>query len=255
MIHSKDGSARTGSGKRIPAATLVPFICLLTLVLCCAPARKEPAPPVDPGDAVDGLFAHFADGDSPGVAVAVIRDGEIVHRAGYGLADLETGTPITPDTTFRLASVSKQLTAMAIMLLAEEGKLDYDDPVVQYLPELERFGSEITIRHLLQHTSGLPDYYDTLEAELEEDWITNQEAVEFFSQWGETLFGSGRVLFAVGRDPLPRRRALRVQQPRLRDAGRHRRAGEQGVVSRIHGREDLPAAGNEQHQSVRPDRA
>jgi N-acyl-D-aspartate/D-glutamate deacylase len=191
MIHSKDGSARTGSGKRIPAATLVPFICLLTLVLCCAPARKEPAPPVDPGDAVDGLFAHFADGDSPGVAVAVIRDGEIVHRAGYGLADLETGTPITPDTTFRLASVSKQLTAMAIMLLAEEGKLDYDDPVVQYLPELERFGSEITIRHLLQHTSGLPDYYDTLEAELEEDWITNQEAVEFFSQWGETLFPAG----------------------------------------------------------------
>jgi N-acyl-D-aspartate/D-glutamate deacylase len=191
MIHPKDGSARTGSGKSLPAATLVPFICLLTLVLSCAPAREEPAPPVDPGDAVDNLFAHFADGASPGVAVAVIRDGEIVHRAGYGLADLATGTPITPDTTFRLASVSKQLTGMAIMLLAEEGMLDYDDPVVQYLPELERFGSEITIRHLLHHTSGLPDYYDTLEAELEEDWITNQEAVEFFSQWGETLFPAG----------------------------------------------------------------
>ncbi|MGB6362257.1 MAG: serine hydrolase, partial [Thermoanaerobaculia bacterium] len=141
--------------------------------------------------AVDALFAHFSEGASPGVAVAVVRDGEIVHQAGYGLEDLDNGTPITPDSAFRLASVSKQFAAMAIMLLAEEGKLGYDDSVVDYLPELERFSTEITIRHLLQHTSGLPDYYDTLEAEVEDHWPTNQEAVEFFSQWGEALFPAG----------------------------------------------------------------
>ncbi|MGB6640505.1 MAG: serine hydrolase domain-containing protein, partial [Thermoanaerobaculia bacterium] len=146
---------------------------------------------IDPGSAVDDLFAHFSQGASPGVAVAVVQDGEIVHRAGYGLEDLDNGTPITPDSSFRLASVSKQFAAMAIMLLAEEGKLGYDDLVVDYLPELERFGNEATIRHLLQHTSGLPDYYDILEAELEDHWITNQEAVEFFSQWGEPLFPAG----------------------------------------------------------------
>jgi N-acyl-D-aspartate/D-glutamate deacylase len=123
--------------------------------------------------------------------VAVVQDGEIVHQAGYGLADLDHGTPITPDSAFRLASVSKHLTGMAIMLLAEEGKLGYDDLVVDYLPELGRFGNEITIRHLLHHTSGLPDYYDTLEEELNDHWITNQEAVEFFSQWGEALFTAG----------------------------------------------------------------
>jgi N-acyl-D-aspartate/D-glutamate deacylase len=94
----------------------------------------------------------------------VIRDGEVAFAAGYGLADLERREPITSQTTFDLASVSKQFTAAAVLILAERGELELDDPMVEHLPELARFGDRITLRHLLTHTSGLPDYYDALEA-------------------------------------------------------------------------------------------
>jgi CubicO group peptidase (beta-lactamase class C family) len=183
MIHSTTG---------LSIWTAILVVGALALTAGCSRGQRETVVgSPDPGTAVDALFAHFSEGDSPGVAVAVVREGEIVHQAGYGLAVLDNGTPITPDSAFRLASVSKQFAAMAIMLLAEEGKLGYDDSVIDYLPELERFGDEITIRHLLQHTSGLPDYYDVLEAELEDHWPTNQQVVEFLSGWGEALFPAG----------------------------------------------------------------
>ena len=111
---------------------------------------------------VDQVFLQFRKGVQPGAAVMVIRDGEIVHSAGYGYANLEEETPITTDSTFRLGSVSKQFTAMAIAILAEGGKLDYDDPVSKYVPALASYEG-VTIRHVLTHTSGLPDYYDVID--------------------------------------------------------------------------------------------
>ena len=113
-------------------------------------------------DRVTALFEHFNEGVQPGAAVMVIRDGSIVYSRGFGYANIEAGLPIDAHSTFRLGSVSKQFTAMAVMVLAEAGKLDYDDPVVKYIPELEGYPG-ITIRHLLTHTSGLPDYYDTID--------------------------------------------------------------------------------------------
>ncbi len=143
------------------------------------------------GARIDELFAEYAVAGSPGVAVMVIRDGGVLHQAGYGLADLERGTPITPRTPFRLASVSKQFTAMAIMLLAERGKLDYDDPVSAYLPELARFGERLTVRHLLNHTGGLPNYYQALEEQVTDPMPDTRRAMEFLAGWGEPLFRAG----------------------------------------------------------------
>src|SRR5690606_34213680 len=91
-------------------------------------------------------------------AVAVVKKGEVIHRKGYGLANVEWNIPITPDTVFRLASISKQFTAVAIMMLEERGKLSVDDLLTEYLPDYPTSGHEVTIRHLLTHTSGIASY-------------------------------------------------------------------------------------------------
>jgi CubicO group peptidase (beta-lactamase class C family) len=100
--------------------------------------------------------------DAPGVAVSVVRDGQVVSARGLGAANLEYDVPITPSTVFHVASVSKQFTAFAVMLLARDGKLSLDDDVRKYLPEVPDFGRTITIRHLLTHTSGLYDQWEAL---------------------------------------------------------------------------------------------
>jgi CubicO group peptidase (beta-lactamase class C family) len=110
---------------------------------------------------VDALMAPWSGTDTPGAAVLVIRNGQIVHSRGYGMADLNEHRPITPGTSFLLASVTKQFTAMAVMILAEEGKLNYDDTLASFFPEFPAYALKITVRNLLNHTAGLPEY-DTL---------------------------------------------------------------------------------------------
>ena len=110
---------------------------------------------------VDALMRPYT-GDVPGAAVLVLRDGRPDVRAGYGLADLETGTPATPETNYRLASVTKQFTAAGILLLAEGGRLTIDDRAHDWLPSLPKAAETVTIRHLLTHTSGLIDYEDVI---------------------------------------------------------------------------------------------
>lgn len=113
-----------------------------------------------PTQRVDALFRPLVTNGSPGFAVLVIKNGRAVFEQGYGLAELRAKTPITASTNFRLASVTKQFTATAIMLLAHDGKLSYDDKLGQIFPEFPAYGRSITIRELLTHTSGLPDYED-----------------------------------------------------------------------------------------------
>jgi CubicO group peptidase (beta-lactamase class C family) len=112
---------------------------------------------------LDGkIDAVFADADMPhhpGAALLIIDREEIVYSKCYGLADLETQRPITTDTSFYLASISKQFTAMAIMLLAEDGRLSYEDRLPVYFPQFPSWSAEISLRHLLHHTSGLPHYF------------------------------------------------------------------------------------------------
>ncbi|MGY0612922.1 serine hydrolase domain-containing protein [Luteimonas sp. A501] len=106
-------------------------------------------------------------GDVPGAALLVLRDGEPVVRRGVGLSDLAAGAPVTPATNFRLASLSKQFTAAAVLLLAEDGRLRLDDPVRRWLPELPANADGVTLHHLLSHTSGLHDYEDIMAADFE----------------------------------------------------------------------------------------
>jgi CubicO group peptidase (beta-lactamase class C family) len=94
----------------------------------------------------------------PGVSVAVCRDGKIVKAAGYGEANVELAVPVTPESIFQTGSVGKQFTSMAIMMLVEEGKLGLDDKVTKYIPESPAAWKDVTIRHLLTHTSGIADY-------------------------------------------------------------------------------------------------
>jgi CubicO group peptidase (beta-lactamase class C family) len=112
--------------------------------------------------AVDSLLAPYTGSAVPGASVIVIQNGRVIVRRSYGTADLERRTPAGPETAYRLASVSKPFTAMAVMLLARDGKLHYDQPVRDVLPELPPAARDVTIRHLLNHTSGLWDYEDLI---------------------------------------------------------------------------------------------
>ena len=110
------------------------------------------------GAGVDALFEEYSRPGAPGASVMVIRDGKPVYTHAYGLADLEARTAATPATNYRLASVTKQFTAMAVMILAERKRLSYDDPLAKFFPAFPAYGKTITVRRLLGHTSGLNDY-------------------------------------------------------------------------------------------------
>jgi len=137
---------------------------------------------------VDELFAPLTVATQPGAAVMIIRDGKILHEGHYGLADVDKATSITSKTNFRLASVSKQFAAMAIMILAEDGQLSYDDPIGLHVPALAVY-PEVTIRHLMQHTGGLPDYYDQIDTT--GDIPTNDDAARILGEMASPEFAPG----------------------------------------------------------------
>lgn len=145
------------------------LLALLSIVpLAGALAADAPAVP-EPRTAMaeaDARLQRYT-GDVPGAALLVLRDGEALVRRGVGLADVEAGTPVTPATNFRLASLSKQFTAAAVLLLAEDGRLRLDDPVRRWLPALPENADGVTLHHLLSHTSGLYDYEDIMAADFE----------------------------------------------------------------------------------------
>ncbi len=127
------------------------------LLMICAGMASA----VEPSQ-VDSIFAGLAGGRSPGVAVLVRKDDKTIVQRGYGVRDLRTLAPIDARTDFRLASFSKQFTAMAVMLLVHDGKLKYDQRLTDIFPDFPEYGRAITVRHLLTHTSGLPDYEDLM---------------------------------------------------------------------------------------------
>jgi len=131
----------------------------LTGLLIAVPASAQ-----QPDQAsLNTIFASMAGSQNPGCAVAVARNGSPFLSGAYGSADLEHGVQITPATIFEAGSVSKQFTAAAILLLAEEGKLQLSDDVRRYVPELPDYAAKITIDHLLSHTSGLRDWGSVMD--------------------------------------------------------------------------------------------
>jgi CubicO group peptidase (beta-lactamase class C family) len=142
---------------------------------------------------VDGLFSKWNKPNSPGAVVGVFKDGKIVYEHGYGLADIEHNIPISSETDFHIASMSKQFTAMDILLLAQDGKLSLDDDIRKYLPELHDFGKVITIRNLLNHTSGLRDQWNLLMLAgwRLEDVITEDDILKILSRQSALNFAPG----------------------------------------------------------------
>jgi CubicO group peptidase (beta-lactamase class C family) len=112
---------------------------------------------------VDRLFTQWDKPDSPGCALAVIQNGEIIYKRGYGMANLEYDIPISPNSVFDIGSNSKQFTAMCIVLLARQNFLTLDDELQKYIPEIPQYSQQITLRHLINHTSGLRDYLNLMD--------------------------------------------------------------------------------------------
>lgn len=170
------------------------------------------APALFGADAVDQIFARYQQPGAPGCAVTVVKDGKQVHQGLYGLANLEHDVPIGPQTAFYLGSTSKQFTAMTVMLLVEMGRMKLEDPIHKYLPQLPEYMKPVTIRHLLEHTSGIRDYIAlwTLsgppnDAPLSDakvmDFITRQKGLNF-TPGAEFLYSnSGYFLLAMAMRP------------------------------------------------------
>ena len=135
---------------------VVPMLAA-SLVLFTIAARAQVS-----RSSIDAIFSSLKSANAPGAAVLVVKDGKPVFQQGYGVTDLLSLRPIDTRTSFRLASFTKQFTATCIMLLVHDGKLHYDDHLTDIFPEFPAYGKSITVRNLLNHTSGLPDYEDIL---------------------------------------------------------------------------------------------
>ncbi len=189
----------------------------------CAARAADPEPGV-----IDAIFSEWT-AQTPGVAIAVVRDEKVIYSRGYGMASLEHSAPVAVDTVFDIGSTSKQFTAACILLLAEDGKLSISDEVRKYIPELPQYERPITIAHLLHHTSGLrdytalmglgglsiePDYTDAFLLEI----IFRQKGLNFppgerFSYSNTNFFLLGEIVRRVSGMPLSRFAKERIFDP------------------------------------------
>jgi CubicO group peptidase (beta-lactamase class C family) len=160
-----------------------------------------PRAAADPAGRIDQVFAEWNKPDTPGASVAVIRGGQQIFAKGYGQATLEYPVPVTPETIFHVASVTKQFTAMSLVLLEQDGKLSLEDDIHKYLPELPDYGTRVTIRNLLQHTSGIRDQWQTLGLAgwRLDDIITQDQILRILFRQKELNFDPGsRHLYSNG---------------------------------------------------------
>lgn len=172
--------------------TLVRDLLLCSVVVPSLAYAQAPAR--DFGPKIDAIVQKAVEaGAVPGVQVAVSVKGKVVFEKGYGFADLESETKVTPQALFRIGSVTKQFTAASILKLAEEGKLAVGDLVEKYVPEFDFQGRKVTIEHLLHHTSGLPNYTD-LGAEWDKTVRTDYSPIDLV----KTLVEGKPYLFEPG---------------------------------------------------------
>ena len=142
---------------------------------------------------VDAIFAQWDRADSPGCALGVLQNGRFVYQRGYGMANLDYDIPNAPSMVYYVGSDSKQFTAAVVALLALDGKLSLDDDIRKYLPEMPDYGTPITIRHLIHHTSGIRDIYTlmSLGGLRLEDVFSDSEAVALIARQKELNFKPG----------------------------------------------------------------
>ena len=177
------------------ASMRTPWLMLFSMGLCLAllSAEAHGARSVSVKKSIDALFSRWDRDDRPGCAVGVMRDGKLVFARGYGMANLEYDIPNSPTSVFHIASISKQFTAFAISLLAEENRLSLDDDIRMHLPETPDFGVPVRIRHLIHHTSGLRDQWDLLDLSgfRPDDIKTNKDILELVKKQRELNFEPG----------------------------------------------------------------
>ena len=154
---------------------------------------RAPAPSTPERMLMDSLFAPFMEPGMPGASVLVMRHDTVLVREAFGLADVDAHTPATPATNYRLASLTKQFTATAIVLLVQDGALRFDAPARSILPELPAYADRVTIRHLLTHTSGLWDY-EAFVPDSQTRQVSDGDALDLVSAKAESLY------FAPGTD-------------------------------------------------------
>ena len=180
------------------------FNCALLVVLSLS-AACAPDEPVNYEAEVDEIFAAYQGEETPGAVVRVIKDGEPVLTRSYGMANVEEKIPVTAETNFRLASVTKQFTAMCVLMLVDRGELELDDTLTDVFPDFPEYGSGITITHLLQHTSGLKDYEPFVPEESPVqvvdagvlDLMRQQESVDFEPGSEHRYSNSGYAVLAM----------------------------------------------------------
>ena len=142
---------------------------------------------------VDDIFSAWNKNDVPGCALGIIKDGELIYAKGYGFANLEYNIPNSAASVFRIASTSKQFTAACIVLLAEQGKLSLDDKLNKFFPDFPAYAKDISIRHLLNHTSGVRDYLTIsyLKAHREDEYYEDKDIMKWLINQSELNFKPG----------------------------------------------------------------
>jgi CubicO group peptidase (beta-lactamase class C family) len=228
------------------------------LVFSIIPATAGGQHPSNPSTMVqniDAIFAPLVTPHSPGVAVLVVKDGKKLFERGYGLGDLHSAAKIDPRSNFRLASCSKQFTAMAIMLLVHDGKLRYDQRLTDIFPDFPAYGRAISIRNLLNHTAGLQDYETLMEQpETKGKWtgdhqIQDAEVLTLLKQTVHGMFppgtqwyysNSGYVVLGlmvakVSGQPFPEFLRRRIFEPLKMDHTVAYVKGKNGITNRAFG--------------------
>lgn len=157
-------------------------LCLLSCTASRTTAEKEAL--------ADAVLHEYTLADNPGASVVVVRDGTVLYEKSYGLAVLEEARAITSETNFRLASLTKQFTAMAILILVNDSKLSLNDPLTKFFPGFPGYGSGITVRHLLTHTSGILDY-ETLLPDTQSVQIHDRDVLRLLSAVDTVYFKPG----------------------------------------------------------------
>jgi CubicO group peptidase (beta-lactamase class C family) len=175
------------------AVAIIPLIAPTVFGQQQTTTNPNPPPAESVAARVDKVFAPWNKSDSPGCSLGVSKNGVLVYERGYGMANLDYGLPITPESVFEVASISEQFTAMAILILSQRGQLSLDDDVRKYITELPDYGSRITLRHLLTNTSGLREAFRLLQLAgwRDGDVMTADDVVKILARQKALNFTSG----------------------------------------------------------------
>ncbi len=203
-----------------------------------------------PTERIDSVFTDLNRMDGPGCTLGVFQNGKVAYANGYGMANLEYGIALQPRSVFHIASISKQFTAFAVELLVSEGKVSWNDPIQQYVPEIPEYDKAVTLRHLVHHTSGIRDQWNLLHMagwRWEADLVTQENAIEIMSRQTALNFEPGaEYLYSNSGFTLLAAVVERVTGQTLKEFTQERIFGPLGMTS-THFHDD--------HETIVPDRA